>query len=151
LCGEVKIDFFGGDVPLWLAYIQKDHPRIVILKIKDYITLLFGLGLKGWNVSKGYGIMCGALASAWGTPGNMGNTVGASCQTIGNFMGHFRGQGEPAPTKLAPSPSSVRPFSGHINPPKMLETDPCGWLLSHFIGYMKFLCVKLHFYFMTSS
>jgi hypothetical protein len=49
--------------------------------------------------------MCGALGSAWGTPGNLGKTVGVSSQTIGNFMGHFRGHDEPAPTKLAPSPS----------------------------------------------
>jgi hypothetical protein len=88
-----------------LAYNQKDHPCIDILKIEDYITLLFGLNLKGSNVGKRYRIMCGALGSAWGTPENSGNIVGASCQTIGNFMGHFRGQGEPAPTKLAPSPS----------------------------------------------
>jgi hypothetical protein len=112
------MDFFGGDVTLWLAYIQKDHPHIDILKLEDYITLLFCLDLKGWNVGKGYRIMCGALGSAWGTHENLGNKVRASCQTIGNFMGHFRGQCEPAPTKLAPSPSWVRPFSGHINPPK---------------------------------
>jgi len=49
--------------------------------------------------------MCDALGSAWGTPENLGNTVGAACQTIGNFVGYFRGQGEPAPTKLASSPS----------------------------------------------
>ncbi len=102
-------------MPLWLAYNQKDHPRIDLLKIEDYKTLLFGLGLKGWNVGKGYGIMCNALGSAWGTPWNLGKTVAASCPTIGNFMGHFRGQGEPAPTKLAPSPSWMKPFSGHIN------------------------------------
>jgi hypothetical protein len=42
-----KVDFFGGDVPLSLAYIQKDHPHIDIIKVEDYITLLFGLGLKG--------------------------------------------------------------------------------------------------------
>jgi hypothetical protein len=62
--------------------------------------------------------MCGALGSAWGTPGNLGNTVGASCQTIGNFMEDFKGQGEPARTKWAPSPAWVRPFSGHIKPQK---------------------------------
>jgi hypothetical protein len=114
LCGRVRSDFFGGNVPLWLAYNQKDHPCIDLLKIGDYRTLLFGLSLKGWNVGKGYGIMCNALGSAWGTPGNLGKTVAASCQTIGNFMGHFRGQGEPTPTQLAPSPSWVKPFSGHV-------------------------------------
>jgi hypothetical protein len=70
-------------VPLWLAYNQKDHPRIDLLKIEDYRTLLFGLGLKGWNVGKGYGIMCNALGSAWGTPGNLGNTVERHARQLG--------------------------------------------------------------------
>ncbi len=98
--------------------------------------------LKGWNVGKGYEIMCSALGSTWGTPGNLGNTVGASCQTIGNFTGHLGAR------------VNQNPQSWHLHflewgllvailTPKMLDTDPCGCPLSHFTGCMKFPCIKL--------
>jgi len=140
-------------MPLWLAYNQKDHPCIDILKIKDYITSLFGLGLKGWNVGKGYGIMCSALGSAWGTPENLGNTVGASCQTIGNFMGHLGARVNQHPQSwhlhflewgllvAILTPNNVR------NWPLWMPVEPFHWL--HEVSMRK--TGHHHFYFMPSS